>query len=169
MTEKPKEVIDKSFRDIWIHRKMVELQEDETALQCQCGRMLTKRHCPRCGSTRGYALSSEGYECPFDFGDGVLTNVVVSMFRCTNCNKCYDEVEWLTACKATPKNAEMRAAVVHKLRLQQRSDEERKALVKDAMNRFGPNKEPPNFVKHSTSEPNDEVGLTPVAQEEEQK
>lgn len=56
--------------------------------ECQCGRRMTVRHCPACGSTRTYARMNRFHE----HLDGTVKRVD-NEFRCINCGHLFIDAE----------------------------------------------------------------------------
>lgn len=63
---------------------------------CDCGRPRAKRHCVKCGSASGYALSKKA-NLP-NPNTGIFEDV--NVYRCRNCNSFYNDFDRMNNCNA---------------------------------------------------------------------
>jgi hypothetical protein len=72
---------------------MISFEQNEI---CDCGRLRAKRHCTKCGSASGYALSKQATVQNPD--TGILMDV--NVYRCRNCNHYYNDLDRANNCRA---------------------------------------------------------------------
>jgi len=65
--------------------------------ECNCGRRMTVRHCPLCGSSRTYGYANEQWH---EKVDGTVEKV--HLFRCIGCGHQYTDEERKYCCEAPP-------------------------------------------------------------------